>query len=406
MNNLDLYSQKIEDYQPIVGRQMIQEIKKYAHKLIGKHIVMVNSTPTGGGVAEILTNMVLILNKLRVNIGWRILKGPEDFFQITKEFHNGLQGAGIDLTTQKKKLYELVNYNNSLMNHIGNHDLVVVHDPQPLALINFYQKKAPWIWRCHIDISQPDKKLFSYLKPFIEKYDAMIVSSEVYQKKSLSLKQVIIPPSIDPLSVKNHYLSRKQATTILRKHDINLTKPVISQVSRFDRWKDPLGVIAVYREVKKKFDCQLVLLGNLAMDDPEGPMLYKKVMEQVKNDPDISVICVTDHEMVNALQTVSDVVVQKSTKEGFALTVSEALWKSTPVVGTKVGGIPLQVINGKTGYLAKNNKEAVDACLKLLKNKKLANKLGKQGKEHVRKNFLITRHILDYLKLFDHYLNK
>lgn len=402
-----LHLKRVEDYRKVVGSEIVEEIYRYAQKLQGEHIVMVNSTPSGGGVAEILNSLVLLLNSVGVKTGWRILKGPDSFFQITKGFHNGLQGGKILLNSRKKGLYEQVNFNNAQMNHLDHHDLVVVHDPQPLALINYYKKRIPWIWRMHIDLSKPNQELFRYLKQYIEKYDMVIVSHPSYIQKDLDVRQMVIAPSIDPLNDKNCFMEKEKVERVLRRRGVKTDKPIIAQISRFDTWKDPLGVIEVFYEVKKRIDCRLVLMGNMAADDPEGPIIYREVMKRVNGNPDITVLVnVADNDRtVNALQRVAKVVLQKSLKEGFALTVAEALWKETPVVGTRVGGIPLQVIHKKTGYLIRNNKEAIKACLALLKNEKHRKQLGRQGKEHVRKNFLITRHVLDYLKLFDYFLS-
>jgi len=401
------HSKTVEDYRSIASPKTIEEIYNIAEGLQNEHIVMINSTPAGGGVAEILNSLVVLLNTLGVKTGWRILKGPDNFFQITKNFHNASQGGSIKLNKRITNLYQQVNYNNAISNHIDNHDLVVVHDPQPLPIINFYKKRIPWIWRFHPDFSHPNKKLLAFLKPFIEKYDAMIVSAPQYKQPSLKIKQLIFAPSIDPLTDKNIYLSKAINKKILQKQGVKLDKPILAQISRFDKWKDPLGVIDVFEQVRKKVNCRLVLMGNLAADDPEGPEIYRTVMKRANNNSDIVILlnCPDNDRTVNALQTESAVVLQKSLKEGFALTVSEALWKGTPVVGTKVGGIPLQIIHNKTGLLVANKKQTIDSCVKLLKNKKIRNILGKQGREHVRNNFLITRHLLDYLRLFDYYLN-
>jgi len=397
----------IEDYKSIVSAGELDKIYRYAAKLQNERVVMVSSTPAGGGVAEILNSLVLLLNSLGVKTGWRILKGPDNFFQITKDFHNALQGADIILNKRTLGIYQQVNYNNAMMNHLDDHDLVVVHDPQPLPLIQYYKKRIPWIWRFHLDLSKPNKELLNYLKPIIEQYDAMIVSTPEYKQKSVGTQQIVFAPSIDPLSDKNKELDQNMIELLLRRQRVRFNKPIISQISRFDKWKDPLGVVEVFEQVRKKIDCQLVLMGNMAIDDPEGPKIYREVIKHVNNNPDVTVLlnCADNDRTVNALQRASKVVVQKSIKEGFALTVSEALWKGTPVVGTEVGGIPLQVIDKKTGYLVKDKKQAANACLRLLKNQKFQETLGRQGKEHVRKNFLITRHVLDYLKLFDFYLN-
>jgi len=396
----------IDDYLPIVGQSVINEIHKFADRLKDEHIVMVNSTPSGGGVAEILNNLVILLNNLGVKTGWRILKGQENFFQVTKDFHNALQGGDFTANKRLLNLYEQTNYNNAVMNHLDNHDLVVIHDPQPLPLIRYYKKRIPWIWRFHPDLTDPNNNLLKYLKPFIEQYDAMIVSTEEYKKPSLDIQQLIMHPSIDPLSDKNMDLDRNKTDLILKRQGVTRQKPIISQISRFDKWKDPVGVIQAFEQVRKKVDCQLVLMGNMASDDPEGPIIYKEVMKRANGDPDIKILlnCADNDRTVNALQRASDVVIQKSLREGFALTVSEALWKETPVVATEVGGIPLQVRHNKTGLLVHDIDETAKACLKILKDNKLKKKLGKQGKEHVRENFLITRHVLDYLKLFDYFL--
>ncbi len=408
MSHQTPHTKNIDEYIPIVGREKIEEIKDIAATLQHEHIVMVNSTPAGGGVAEILNSLVIILNNLGVLTGWRILKGSDSFFSVTKEFHNALQGGQIKLTKRIMEIYEQANYNNSLMNHLDSHDLVVIHDPQPLPLIQYYKKRIPWIWRFHPDLTEPNKELFKYLKGFIRQYDAMIISSPEYKQTGMGIKQIIMHPSIDPLSEKNRDMPLKEIRQILAKHNIKTNKPIISQVSRFDKWKDPIGVIDVFEKVQKKADCHLVLMGNMALDDPEGPAIYREVVKRTKHADDITVLMnVADNDRtVNALQRTADVILQKSIREGFALTVSEALWKETPVVGTRVGGIPLQVKHGKTGYLVETNQQAANAIVKLLQNNKLKKRLGKQGKEYVKEHFLITRHVLDYLKLFQFYLGR
>jgi len=398
----------IQDYFRFCNKKTKSEILKLADKLEDEHIVMINSTPSGGGVAEILNSLVLLLNDLGLDVGWRILKGSDDFFQVTKEFHNGLQGEKVTINHRKKELYENTNEINARSTHIESHDLVVVHDPQPLALIEYYKKRIPWILRLHIDLSKPDQRVLEYLKPYIEQYDSVIVSSKKYKQKSIKAQQLIMPPSIDPLNTKNFPMTNRSMINILKKHGVTLHKPIISQISRFDKWKDPVGVIEVFKKVKKQFDCQLVLLGNLSIDDPEAPAILKEVRKKANHDKDITILLnVEDNDrMVNALQSVSEVVLQKSLREGFALTVSEAMWKGTPVVASRVGGIPLQVKDGVTGFLINNISQASEACLKILTNKKRRNRMGRAAKKHIKNNFLITRHILDYLRLFDFYLNQ
>lgn len=398
---------KIERYRSIAGDAVIDQIHHYADRLQGEHVVMINSTSAGGGVAEILNNLVLLINDLGVRLGWRVLKGSDTFFQITKEFHNAFQGADIHLTQRKKEIYEQVNKNNAMMTHLDGHDMVIVHDPQPLPLISFYKKRIPWIWRFHPDMTRPNPELLTYLKPFIEMYDAMIVTSKQYRQLEIDIPQIQFAPSIDPLAEKNKQMTSQTARRILMKHGIRLQKPIIAQVSRFDTWKDPVGVIRAFLKVHQRVSCQLVLMGNLASDDPEGPLIYQQVLNAARHNPDIHILLNSpdNDRTVNALQRTAAIVLQKSIREGFALTVSEALWKGTPVIGTRVGGIPLQVIHAKTGLLVRGISQTADACLELLTHRQRARQLGRRGREHVRKNFLITRHVLDYLRLFDYYLN-
>ncbi|MCK4730112.1 MAG: glycosyltransferase [Candidatus Aenigmarchaeota archaeon] len=402
----------LKDYRNIVGKAVMDEIYSKAEKFSDKHIVCISSTYQGGGVADLLNNLVFLFDEVGIDFGWRILHGTPDFFGITKKFHNALQGEKINLSDRKKDLYCETNRRFSTFTHLCNqhthHDLVIVHDPQPLPLINFYKKKQPWIFRLHIDISHPNLKVWNYLKPFIEKYDSVVISKEEY-RKNLSIPQNIIYPAIDPLSQKNRFLSEKAVDRILGKYGIYDNKPIISQVSRFDKWKDPIGVIKIFEYVRKRVNCQLVLLGSLASDDPEGQSLFKKVekkAEKSKYKRDIKVILVENEALVNALQRASSVVIQKSIKEGFGLTVSEALFKGTPVVASKVGGIPLQVIDSENGYLHEPDdiKGFGESVIKLLKDDSLRIEFGSKGYLHIKDNFLITRLLLDWLNLFEKYI--
>ncbi|RLI99893.1 MAG: glycosyl transferase family 1 [Candidatus Aenigmatarchaeota archaeon] len=402
----------LKDYRKIVGKAVMDEIYSKAEKFSDKHVVCISSTYQGGGVAELLNNLVFLFDEIGIDFGWRILHGSPDFFGITKKFHNALQGEKINLSDRKKELYCETNRRFSTFTHLCNqhthHDLVIVHDPQPLPLINFYKKKQPWIFRLHIDVSHPNLEVWNYLKPFIEKYDSLVISKEEY-RKNLSIPQNIIYPAIDPLSQKNKFLSEKTVDRILGKYGINDNKPIISQVSRFDKWKDPIGVIKIFEYVRKRVNCQLVLLGSLATDDPEGQVLFKKVekkAEKSKYKRDIKVILVENEALVNTLQRASSVVIQKSIREGFGLTVSEALFKGTPVVASKVGGIPLQVIDSENGYLhePEDIKGFGDSVIKLLKDDALRAKFGSKGYLHVKDNFLITRLLLDWLNLFEKYI--
>jgi len=394
-------------YKRIVGEDVINKIYRKADKFSKKHIVCISSTHQGGGVAEMLNSTVFLLNELGIDFGWRILHGTEDFFKITKSFHNALQGGKINLSKKKKQIYYDTNRRFSVITHL-NHDLVIVHDPQPLPLIDFYKRKQPWIFRFHIDISNPNPVLWDYLKGFIEKYDRLIVSKEDY-KKDLKIPQSIIYPAIDPLTLKNKWISEKRINRFLSFHGIDSDEPFISQISRFDKWKDPTGVLKVFEKVRDKINCKLVLAGAFATDDPEGQEEFEKInkrVEKSKYKKDIELILNASDTGINCLQRGSSVVIQKSLREGFGLTVAEALYKETPVVASNIGGIPLQVIDSKTGYThAPHDITGFSkSVIKLLSDDKLREKLGQQGKEHITKNFLITRLLSDWLDLFGKYI--
>jgi len=401
-------AKNLKEYEQIVGKRVISEIYARAEKFSGKHILCINSTYRGGGVAEILNSIVFLFNEVGVNFGWRTLHGTPDFFGVTKKFHNALQGEKINLSERKKTTYYETNRRFSTFTHI-KHDLVIVHDPQPLPLIDFYRKTQPWIFRCHLDLTKPNPEVWGYLKKFVEKYDCMILSKEEYAKKDLKIPQSIIRPAIDPLSAKNKPISQKTINEGLRRFDLDKNRPIICQVSRFDKWKSPVEVVNIFDRVRKEADCQLVMLGSLATDDPEGQRIFEKVEKAVrksKYQKDIKLILLESDILVNIIQRASSVVIQKSSREGFGLVVSEALYKGTPVVASRIGGIPLQVVDGVTGYLhdPKDFEGFVRSIIKLLKDKKLREKLGKNGKEHITNNFLITRLMLDWFDLFEKYL--
>ena len=394
----------MEDYIEVVGDEVISSIYKKASKLYDKNIININSTFQGGGVAEILSRMVPMMNYVGVNAGWRILHGNPAFFEVTKKFHNALQGGSINLSQMKRKLYLDVNQEFAVYTHI-NHDCVVLHDPQPLPLIKFCHKRQPWIWRCHIDLSNPHKGLWDFLKPYILRYDLVIFSSESYKKKNLPVEQRIIYPAIDPLSLKNRDLSKADILKYIKKAGVPTNKPVITQVSRMDMWKDPEGVLDVYLLVRKKVDCRLLFCYNMASDDPEGMEIYSRVRNKAKDlvdKGDVIFVIGNNDILVNAVQRFSDVMIQKSTKEGFSLTVTEALWKGTPVVASNIGGIPTQIKDGHNGFLIDpyDIKGCADRVVEILKHKSLAKELGKNAKEYVRKNFLTTRLLSNYLDLF------
>lgn len=395
----------LDDYSEIVGDEVLSSIYRKARKLTGKHVLHINATYQGGGVAEILGSVVVLMNDIGIDTGWRILHGSPDFFAITKKFHNALQGEPINLTEIKKRLYIRANEDFSVFTHI-DHDYVIVHDPQPLPLIKYYAKKQPWIWRCHVDLSTSNNAVWDFLKKFILRYDMVIISSEKYKRKDLPVEQRIIHPAIDPLTPKNMEISQADISKYLKKFGIPRDKPIITQISRFDKWKDPEGVIQVFKLVKKKVDCRLVLCGSMAADDPEGWMIYERVERKAKDwieNKDIILITSENSILVNALQRVSAVIIQKSTREGFGLTVTEALWKGTPVVTSNIGGIPIQIIDGENGFLveARDKRGFAERIIQLLEKPDLAQEMGKKGKEIVRKNFLITRIISDYLDLLN-----
>ncbi len=395
---------RLQDYNEIVGDELIHRIYLKTRDIYNKHIVHINSTAQGGGVAEILNSAVPLMNDIGIDAGWRVLHGNQDFFEITKKFHNALQGDKIHMTNIKKKMYEQTNENFSLFTHL-NHECVIIHDPQPLALANNYRKNQPWVWRCHIDLSHPNPTLWNYLKKFILKYDFVIVSHEDYKKDDLPVEQKVVHPAIDPLTAKNKELTDYDISRTLKKFKVPTNKPLITQISRFDKWKDPLGVIDVYNKIRSKVDCRLVLCGNMAADDPEGIEIYEKVRKRANkhlDNQDIILITAENNILVNALQRVSSVILQKSLREGFGLTVTEALWKGTPVVASRIGGIPLQIVDGKNGYLVdpKDEDGCVDRIVHILKNQKLKKEMGAHAKEHIRKNFLTTRLLLDYLNIF------
>ena len=392
-----------ELYRKIVGDEVIAEIYRKSRKIYSKYILNVNSTYQGGGVAEMLSSLVPLMNNTGLDVDWRILHGNPDFFTVTKKFHNALQGAEINLTDLKKNLYVKTNEDFSIYTHI-KHDAVIIHDPQPLPLIIFYKKRQPWIWRCHIDLTAPNPDVWNYLKTFILRYDVVIISDKEYRHNDLPVEQRVIMPAIDPLSPKNMELPENTIQKYLKKFDIPMDKPIITQISRFDPWKDPEGVIDIFKKVKEEVDARLVLCGNMATDDPEGYKIYRKVERKAKSlieKGDVILITSENNILVNVLQRVSSVIIQKSIREGFGLTVTEALWKGTPVVASNIGGIKLQIKDGINGFLL--DPHDIDGFAKrviqILKDKELAARIGSKGKESVRKNFLITRLLIQYLDL-------
>jgi trehalose synthase len=386
----------IEDYEKFVGAKEVDRIMEKAEKLSDIHVVNINSTYYGGGVAEILSPLTLLLNSAGIKTGWRVIQGSPDFFSVTKKIHNALQGGDFNFTKRKMQIYEDVIYENSVRNHL-EHDFVIVHDPQPLAMINYYRKKAPWVWRCHLDLSKPHRRLWDYLSSHIEKYDAVIFTLPEFSQK-LKTPQMFFLPAINPFSTKNRNLSDKDIDERLKNYDIPTDLPLVVQVSRFDRWKDPEGVIEAFKIARKKVDCTLVLLGNVATDDPEGSRVYESMISQ--REERIIILSHQDSALVNALQKRAAVVLQKSLREGFGLTVAEAMFKGAAVIGGNVGGIRHQIENGENGFLVSSVEEAAHRIVQLLKDKKLRRRIGKRAKESATKKFLLIRLLEQYLDLF------
>ncbi len=389
---------KINEYIPIVGQSVADDLKLLAEKLKGKTIQHVNSTAVGGGVAEILNRMVPLLNELGVNTKWDVIKGGEQFYEVTKKFHNVLHGREDVVTEQDFDIFmETSQKNIETLEMCG--DIVFIHDPQPIALIK-KKKDNKWIWRCHIDVSHPHAKVWEFLMGFIVDYHATVFSAPVFSQQ-LPVRQFLIAPSIDPLSDKNKELPQETIDAVLQKYNISDDKPLITQISRFDRLKDPIGVIEAYAQVKKYNDCQLILAGGGASDDPEGIKVLEEVKEKAKQDSDIHILLLPQNDIeVNALQRASTIIIQKSIKEGFGLTIAEALWKAKPVVASNVGGIPLQITHKFSGLLCNSVEGAAFAIKQLLNSPAYAKKLGENGREHIRNNFLLTRHLKEYMLLF------
>jgi trehalose synthase len=391
----------IDDYAPIVGKSTIDELRLIATKLHGKIIQNINSTMTGGGVAEILGRMVPLLRELGVDARWDVIEASADFYRVTKKFHNSLHGRPEEISDEDYRLFTEVTQKNTEELEI-NGDIVFVHDPQPAGIVG--KKKEigkKWIWRCHIDLSHPDYEAWRFFEPFIIQYDAAVFSALSFSRE-LPIPQYLISPSIDPLSDKNRDLPSETVNAVLAKYGIGKDKPIVTQVSRFDYLKDPIGVIQAFEMVRSSTECQLVFAGGMAGDDPESEKVLAEVRERAGRNPDIHILLIPPNSdiEINALQRASTIIVQKSLREGFALTVSEALWKAKPVVASAVGGIPLQVRNRFTGLLSHGIEGTAYAIRQLLANPDYARWLGENGREHVRHNFLITRHLRDYLLLF------
>jgi trehalose synthase len=393
----------LETYRGIVEDKVISSICRRARRLYGRHVLHVNSTYQGGGVPEILSSLAPLMNDTGIDVGWRILHGNPDFFTITKRFHDALRGERVNLTEVKKRLYIEANRSFSVYTHI-DHDCVIIHDLQPLPLIDSYKKRQPWIWRCHIDLSTPDEELWEFLKKFILRYDMVILTSEEYVRRDLPVEQKVIHPAIDPFSPKNMEISEKVASKSLKKFGIPEDKPLISQIARFDKWKAPERAIEIFKLVKEKADSRLVLCGRMATDDPESWVVFERIRRKANrmiDQGDLVLITSGNNILVNALQRRSAVVIQPSVREGFGLSVTESLWKERPVVASNAQGISLQIKDGENGFLIEpgDTQGFADRIIDILRNPSLGEVIGKRGKGSVRRKFLITRLLSDYVEV-------
>jgi trehalose synthase len=399
-----LAHKSLADYTHIVGRPLVEEIRELAEPLKGKRVVHLSATAFGGGVSEILYTLVPLMRDVGLEVEWQVIYGREEFFNATKIMHNALQGNPQDLTEEQWATWSQYNEMNARELSRG-WDVCIVHDPQPAALYKLAPEKARgWVWRCHIDVSTPNPATMQRLLPFIESYPQSLFHVRDYVPAGMNGGVNIVPPAIDPLAPKNMALSLEDSVFVCKQFGIDTTRPMLCQVSRFDPWKDPLGVIDAYRVVKAELpEVQLALVGSMASDDPEGWDFYNSTLMHADGDPDIHILNNFNNVgaiEVNAFQSLAEVVIQKSTREGFGLTVSEALWKGRPFIGGNVGGIPLQVVDGESGYLVDNVDDCAARILDILGDPGLGKSLGLRGKEHVRAHFLTPRYLRDYLKIF------
>ena len=397
-------TKSLADYTHIVGRDLIAEIRELAEPLQGARVVHVSATAFGGGVSEILYTLVPLMKDVGLDVEWQVIYGREEFFNATKLMHNALQGAPEDLSAEQWDTWQRYNEMNA-RELVGGWDVALIHDPQPAALHTLVPEKAKgWVWRCHIDLSTPNAATIERLLPYITTYPQSLFHMAQYVPDGMGGKVNIVPPAIDPLAPKNMALSPEDAAYVCGQFGIDVDRPMICQVSRFDPWKDPLGVIDAYRIVKEKFpDVQLALVGSMASDDPEGWDYFNATVAHAGGDPDVHILNNFNNVgaiEVNAFQSQSDVLIQKSTREGFGLTVSEAIWKGRPFVGGNVGGIPLQVEDGVSGFLVGTAQECAQRTMEILADPGLGKTLGRNGKEHVRTHFLTPRYLRDYLRIF------
>jgi trehalose synthase len=397
----------LTDYTHIVGKDLTEQIRQLAEPLKGKRVLHVSATAFGGGVSEILYTLVPLMRDVGVDAHWHVIFGKEEFYNATKLLHNSLQGAEETLSDEQWEIFDEINEINA-EGLQGEWDVVIVHDPQPIGLLRGAKEKGgKWIWRCHIDLSTPNPAPIARLLPMIEEYDASVWHLEDYVPSGMGAHREdvrICPPAIDPLSPKNMAFSPEDAAFVCRQFGIDVDRPLITQVSRFDPWKDPIGVIDAYRQVTEQIpEAQLAMVGSMATDDPEGMEYFQKTFEYAEGDEDIKILSNLNNVgaiEVNAFQSQSDICLQKSIREGFGLTVTEALWKGRPTVAGNVGGIPLQIEDGVGGFLVDSPSQCAERCLEILADPELGKRLGRRGKEHAREHFLTPRLLRDWLKLF------
>src|SRR4051794_7257994 len=398
-STLGLHS--LEQYEPLIGAATAERIAGKAKRVRTMRVAHVSSTFYGGGATGLLTPLTLMLNAISIESDWPLIQGTPGFFGCTKMLHNTLQGEGVEFSDAERAIYEEVVFENATRLHLDDCDAIIVHDPQPLPLIkHFPDREMPWLWQCHVDLSSPYAPVWNYLRGFIEQYDGAVFSLPEYAQ-DLNLDQHFVTPAIDPFSAKNRDMSDKEIREFLRSYKIPTDRPLVTQISRFDRWKDPMGVINAFRNAREQVECTLVLVGNNASDDPEG----EKILESIKSvaDEGIIILSVDDPTLVNALQRHAAVVLQKSTREGFGLTVTEAMWKGAAVIGGDVGGIRHQIKDEWNGFLVSTPDQAAARMVQLLKDPGLREQIGSRAKESVRQNFLMSRLLEDWLDLLSKY---
>lgn len=387
---------RIEQYEPLIGAEAVQRIMRKAKRLHDLRVINISSTFYGGGVAEILSSLTLAQRAIGIRADWRLIQGSADFFSVTKKLHNALQGGAINLSELKKEIYEEVIFQNALRMDVEA-DVVVVHDPQPLPLVTHFRHTCPWVWRCHVDLSKPNAEVWNYLRGFVDEYDAVVLSLPEYAQ-DIGVPQLFFVPAIDPFSIKNREFTDAEIKDRFDHYGIPDDLPIVAQISRFDRWKDPQGVIEAFKIARKEVDATLVLLGNVATDDPEGQEVFESLLES--KGERIIILTAEDSALVNALQRRAAVVLQKSLREGFGLTVTEAMWKGAAVIGGDCGGIRRQIQDGENGFLVSTVEQAAERIVRLVKDGDLRRRLGKAARATVRERFLMSRLAEQYLDLF------